>query len=101
MMSDNPARLLQVIKERHVLVNNLKAALVLAKGDNVGDAFKLNRLIRYQQEQIQVLEGKLKEILKQHEQMKHIKDAALKQDEQQKVLRLRKEARYWTFQEDV
>lgn len=101
MMTDNPARLLQIIKERHVLVNDLKQALALAKGDNAGDAFKLNRLIKYHEDQLQILEGKLKEVLQQHEQMKHVKDAAMRQDKQQKVLRLRKEARYWTFQEDV
>lgn len=100
-MSDNPARLLKIIKDRHVLVDRLKKALVLAKGDNVGDAFKLNRLIKHQQEQLQVLEGRLKSVLKENSEMEVVRQSAVLQEEQQQVLRLRREARYWTFQEEV
>lgn len=57
----DPNRLLVVIKERHTLVERLKKLLAKAIGDNRGDAFKINRLLKYHTKQLRELEERLKD----------------------------------------
>jgi len=95
MMTTDPNRLLMIIKDRHVLVDRLGKALKAAKADNAGDAFKINAVLKLQQEKLKELETHLRSLIADRRMLDaiHLKNAA--KNEEAEVARLRLQINAW------
>jgi len=91
----DPNRLLMVIKERHILVERLKKLLVIAKTDNKGDAFKINRLYLYHKNELGKLEDRLREKVVDDRRKKDRSHQDWLKEEEAAVHRLRLEIERW------
>jgi hypothetical protein len=69
MMTRDPYRLMAIIKDRHILVETIQAALKEAKNDNAGDCFKLNRELIKHQKQLSELEAQFMVLVKEKQEL--------------------------------
>ena len=69
MMTRDPHRLIAIIRDRHILVETIQAALKEAKNDNAGDCFKLNRELIKHQKQLSELEAQLMILVKEKKEL--------------------------------
>jgi hypothetical protein len=95
MLTSDPNRLLMIIKERHILVDRLGKALAEAKGDNAGDAFKINAILKLQKERLKELEDHLRSLIADRKMLDaiHAKDRA--KNELAEIARLRIQINAW------
>jgi hypothetical protein len=95
MMTNDPNRLLMIIKDRHVLVDRLGKALIESKSDNAGDAFKINAVLKLQKERLSELEKHLRSLIADRKMLDaiHAKNAA--KHEIAEIARLRIQINAW------
>jgi arginine deiminase len=96
MLTNDPNRLLVIIRDRHIMVSRLEAALAEAKRDNAGDAFILSRFIKHHKEQLKELEAKMRGI---HAEYHARKKQEMISHEAEQVAILRMQVRHWSIDE--
>ena len=94
-MNIDPNRLLMVIRDRHILVERLEMALADSKKDGMGDAFRINALLKVQRENLKELEDQLKSMTASPEMLHAMKLADKKKADQAAVCRMRVEINQW------
>jgi hypothetical protein len=95
MMTTDPNRLLMIIKDRHVLVDRLKKLLVISKGDNAGDCFKINRMLKHQQQGLKELEQYLHVLIAQRKGHEAVMARERIKAEELEIVRLRLQLDQW------
>jgi hypothetical protein len=95
MLTNDPNRLLMIIKDRHILISRYEAAVILAKEDNAGDVFKLNQLLMHHKSECKILEDHLKVIISERKQLDTIHLKNKKKEEELAAIRLRVEVSLW------
>lgn len=84
-----------IIKDRHILVDRLKKAMILAKADNAGDVFKINRLLMKHTEDLKELEDHMRHMLTDRRMLDAIHAKNKSKEEEAAVHRLRAEVNLW------
>lgn len=99
MITNDPNRLLAIIKDRHILIERFGKVLELAKKDNAGDSFKVNRLLKHHVAELGVLENHLRGLIADRKMLDaiHLKNRV--KNEEAEVSRLRVEVGYWGINE--
>lgn len=92
MITNDPNRLLVIIRDRHIMVRRLEAALKEAKVDNRGDAFKINRFIKYHKDLLVQLEQDMRNLTS--EDYAHRKLEAIRVEKEQVAI-LRQQLQHW------
>lgn len=95
MLTNDPNRLLAIIKDRHILIDRLTKVLELSKKDNAGDSFKVNRLLKHHLADLNKLETHLRSLITERKTLDaiHLKNRV--KNEEAEVSRLRIELGYW------
>lgn len=95
MLTNDPNRLLAIIKDRHILIERMGKVLELSKKDNAGDSFKVNRLLKHHVTELGVLENHLRSLIADRKMLDaiHLKNRV--KNEEAEVTRLRIEMSHW------
>ena len=90
-------RLMVVIRERKILVQRLERLLDIAKQDNKGDVFKINRLLKFQKNALSQLEISLQDKINKDYKQAQARAKNKAREEEAAINRLRVEISNWSL----
>lgn len=99
MVTRDPNRLIVIIRDREIMLGRLRKALEQSKADGRGDAFKLNRFVKHHEEKLKELRADFSVLVKEHKELKQLRQANHAKIEQAEVDRLRSAVALWSINE--